>query len=153
VTLTPSITLTPSDTPTPTLDITLTLIQATLLRDFQTATTAACGFNYTIVQQDPPDGGDQVANSDYERKITLRNTGTCAWERNSALIFVSGENFNAGARILIRDRVDVGEETVIDFKGRTPAAHDLVSGTWELRTPGNIRIGQPIIIRIKVFGG
>ena len=153
VTYTPSITLTPSDTPTATLDITLTLIQATLLRDFQTATTAACDFNYTIVKQEPPDGGDQVANSDYERQITLRNTGTCAWERNTALMFISGENFNAGARIIIRDRVAVGDETVIDFKGHTPAAHDPLSGTWELRTPGNMRIGQPIVISIRVFGG
>ncbi|MEO8395658.1 MAG: hypothetical protein ABI700_21865, partial [Chloroflexota bacterium] len=70
-----------------------------------------------------------------------------------ALMFISGENFNAGARIIIRDRVDVGEETVLDFKGHTPSAHDPLSGTWELRTPGNLRIGQPIIISIRVFGG
>ena len=153
ITYTPSITLTPSTTPTATLDITLTLIQATLLRDFQTATINACDFNYTIVSQDPPDGGDQVANSDYEREITLRNIGSCAWERNTALMFVSGENFNAGARIIIRDRVGVGDETVLDFKGHTPTAHDTLTGTWELRTPGNIRIGQPITIKIRVFGG
>ncbi len=149
----PSSTPTPSITLTPTLDITLTLIQATLLSDFQTATINACDFNYTIVQQDPPDASYVATNKDYERQITLRNTGSCPWERNSALMFVSGENFNAGARIIIRDRVDVGEDIVLIFKGRTPAAGGLLSGQWELRTPGNIRIGQPLYISINVFEG
>jgi serine/threonine protein kinase len=152
-TLRPTNTPTPSITLTPTLDITLTLIQATLLSDFQTATINACDFNYTIVQQDPPDAGYVATNKDYERKITLRNTGSCPWERNSALMFVSGENFNAGARIIIRDRVDVGEDVTLIFKGRTPNAGGLLSGQWELRTPGNIRIGQPLFISINVFEG
>jgi hypothetical protein len=68
-------------------------------------------------------------------------------------MFVSGENFNAGARIIIRDRVGVGDEVTVVFTGRTPAASEMLSGTWELRTPGNIRIGQPIVISINVFGG
>ncbi len=153
-TLTPSITPTPSITLTPTLDITLTLIQATLLADFQTATINACDFNYTIVAQDPEDGTFVVTNHAYERKITLRNTGTCAWERNSALMFVSGENFNAGPRIIIQERVNVGEEKVIDFVGKTPATGGRpLTGIWELRTPGNIRIGQPLEININVFEG
>lgn len=152
-TLPPTITLTPSITPTATLDITLTLIQATLISDFQTATVNACDFNYTIVSQAPPDGEFVAANSNYQREIVLRNTGTCAWERNTALMFVSGENFNAGARIIIRDRVGVGDEVTVVFTGRTPAASEMLSGTWELRTPGNIRIGQPIVISINVFGG
>lgn len=152
-TLPPTITLTPSITPTATLDITLTLIQATLISDFQTATVNACDFNYTIVSQTPPDGDFVAANRNYQREIVLRNTGSCAWERNTALMFVSGENFNAGARIIIRDRVGVGDEVTVVFTGRTPAASEMLSGTWELRTPGNIRIGQPIVISINVFGG
>jgi serine/threonine-protein kinase len=152
-TFTPSITPTPTTTLTPTLDITLTLIQATLLADFQTATINACDFNYEIVSQIPADGAPFAANQDYTRVITLRNTGSCAWERNSALMFVSGENFNAGARIILRDRVNVGDEVALTFAGHTPVAHVPLSGTWELRTPGNIRIGRPITISISVFGG
>lgn len=152
-TFTPSITPTPTTTLTPTLDITLTLIQATLLADFQTATINACDFNYEIVSQDPEDGAPFAANQNYTRAITLRNTGSCAWERNSALMFISGENFNAGARIILRDRVNVGDEVTLTFTGHTPLAHEKLSGTWELRTPGNIRIGQPITISIDVFGG
>jgi hypothetical protein len=132
----------------------LTLIQATLLADFQTATINACDFNYTIVTQEPEDGTFVVTNHPYERLITLRNTGTCAWERNSALMFVSGENFNAGPRIIIQERVNVGEEKVIDFVGKTPATGGRpLTGIWELRTPGNIRIGQPLAININVFEG
>jgi serine/threonine-protein kinase len=152
-TSTPTVTPTPSITLTPTLDITLTLIQATLLSDFQTATINACDFNYTIVEQDPPDADYFATNRDYERLIILRNTGNCPWERNSALMFVSGENFNAGPRIIIRERVNVGATVTLTFTGRTPVTGGLLSGMWELRTPGNIRIGQPIFISINVFEG
>jgi hypothetical protein len=89
-TLRPTITLTPSITPTATLDITLTLIQATLISDFQTATVNACDFNYTIVSQDPADEDYAAANSSYEREITLRNIGSCAWERNTISVNVFG---------------------------------------------------------------
>lgn len=152
-TFTPSITPTPSITLTPTPNITQTLQQATLFFDFQTATYAACDFNYEILSQDPPDADFYPANRSYTRTITLRNTGECAWERNTGLYFVSGENFDAEPRILIRDRVGVSEEVTITFQGRTPQTLDMLTGVWELRTPGQILIGEQIFISINVFEG
>jgi serine/threonine-protein kinase len=155
LTPTPTITLTPSVTPTATQDITATFLAATNIAFIQTATTEACDFNYEIVEQTPPDGDFWQANQPYQREIRLRNTGTCAWERNTVLAFVvgSGEAFDAGSLIRIRNRVDVGDETVIEFVGRTPPTGGEVSGTWELRTPGNLLIGAPIVITVRVFEG
>jgi serine/threonine protein kinase len=158
-TYTPSVTLTPSRTPSPTItltpspDVTLTLIQATLLMDMQTATMAACDFDYRVVSQTPAEGDFFQTNRAYTREITLLNTGTCPWERNSALAFVSGENFNFGPRVLIRDRINVGENVVITLSGRTPTTGGLLTGVWELRTPGQIPIGDPLQISINVFEG
>jgi serine/threonine protein kinase len=162
-TLTPTATFTPSDTPTPTdtptitntplpptPDITQTLLFATQVFEFQTATVAACDFDYAIVEQSPPDGDFFVANREYRREITLLNTGTCAWERNTSLVWVRGEDFNA-ERVFIRERVNPGAEVVLLFVGQTPPTGGMRSGTWELRTPGQILIGRPIQISVSVF--
>jgi serine/threonine-protein kinase len=156
-TRTPIATATPSATPTitntpppPTPDITQTLLFATQVFEFQTATVAACDFDYAIVEQVPPDGDFFPANREYQREITLLNTGTCAWERNTSLVWVSGEDFNA-ERIFIRERVNPGADVVLTFIGSTPTTGGMRSGTWELRTPGQILIGKPLQISVSVF--
>jgi serine/threonine protein kinase len=151
---TPSRTPSPTITPTPTVNITLTLIQATLVAEQQTATIRACKYDYEILEQEPLDGEDGgffASNQPYERVITLENTGNCPWERNTALTFISGEDFTAGPRILIREFVDVGDSVEIQFVGQTPTAGGLPTGTWELRTPGQILIGDPLQISVRVF--
>jgi len=149
-TRTPTITLTPTTTLTPTPDLTQTLIQATIVLEIQTATIAACDFDFAIIEQVPADGDYYRANSPYERQIRLLNTGTCPWERNTSLVFVEGEDFDA-QRIFLRERVNPGSETTIVFSGRTPQTGGLRSGVWELRTPGQILIGQPLVISIFAF--
>jgi serine/threonine-protein kinase len=153
-TWTPTITLTPSVTFTATADVTLTLFQSTVVAQIQTATVAACDYNYEVVEQDPDEDLQVRAGTPYHRVITLRNTGTCYWERNTALVHVEGESFDAGPVILIRERVDVDEEYELVFEGSTPSAGGgLLTGMWELRTPGQIRIGEPLPINVRVFGG
>lgn len=162
LTFTPSVTPTPSITLTPTFDVTLTLLQATLFWEQQTATIATCDYDYRIIEQNPADGDFFLAGREYVREITLQNTGTCAWERNTALVFVSGESFNATPPyFFIRERVIVGDTTMIQFVGETPPAacrqdNQVVMcvGVWELRTPGQILIGnQPVRIRVNVYEG
>jgi hypothetical protein len=123
----------------------------------QTATAAACEYTYAIVQQTPEDGmagGPFRADTAYERQITFTNTGTCAWEPNTALTFLVGENFNVGPRIFIRERVEPGAEVVLIFQSHLPSigSETPLSGTWELRTPGQIPIGEPLTISIRVYG-
>lgn len=152
--LTPTQTLTPSPTLTPTIDVTLTLLQATQFFEQQTATIAACDFDYAVVDQNPRDGDFFIAGRDYTRTIRLLNVGTCPWERNTALVYISGQDFGAPPFIFIRDRVNVGEEVTVEFAGRTPRNQlGLLSGVWELRTPGQLPIGEPLTISIQVYGG
>ena len=131
----------------------MTLIVATQFYEYQTATIAACDFDYAISDQQPPDGDFFRANQPYQRVITFVNTGTCPWERNTSLVYISGEDFDAGARIFIRERVNVGEDAAVTFAGRTPRTGALYTGIWELRTPGQILIGTPLTISVQVFEG
>jgi len=128
-----------------------------------TATFAACEFDYAIIDQVPADGeegGFITTNTAYERTINLLNTGTCDWERNTSLTFItgSGEDFDAGPRIFIREVVPIGSEVDLVFQGRTPAAGGFENGrnvpwvgSWQLYTPGQITIGEPIDISVLVY--
>jgi len=113
-----------------------------------------CDYDYAIVEQQPRDGDFFMAGRDYTRAITLLNIGTCPWERNTALVFITGEDFGAPSFIFIRNRVNVGEEVTILFEGRTPTNRlGLLNGVWELRTPGQLLIGESLTISVQVFGG
>lgn len=149
-TLTPTPTETPTITLTPTPDLTQTLVAATQFWEMQTVTTAACDFKYQIVDQTPIDSDYYTANTDYERAITLLNTGNCAWERNTAFVFIRDEDFDARP-IFLRERVNPSEDIVLCFQGKTPRTGGIHRGIWELRTPGQIRIGEPLIISVNVF--
>lgn len=163
---TPTPTVTPTFTPslTPTPDLTQTIVQATVVAANMTATTSACTFDYAII---PPERGSAQyryypaysggiepvfleTETSFVFEIILLNTGSCAWERNTSLTFIAGEAFNAGPRIFLRDRVEVGAEATLRFEGTTPMRGQggPRSGTWELRTPGQIRIGAPFTIAI-----
>jgi hypothetical protein len=163
---TETLTLTPAPTITPTPTVltatpTLTPNATQTLALQRTATFAACTFDYGVIDQTPPDGDDGpfvTVNTPYERVITLINTGTCDWERNVSLTFVEGESFNAGPRIFIREPVAVGEEVQLVFQGDTPSRGQVeggevvpVEGTWQLRTPGQIPIGDPLIVSVLVY--
>lgn len=150
-TSTPTATATPTASAIPLLDVTQTLVQATQIVENRLATQRACDYNYRIIDQVPADGEFFPTNSLYVREITLRNTGTCTWERNTSLNFVSGESFSAGPRIFLRDPVEVGHEAILRFEGRTPIRGGNLTGRWELRTPDLIQIGPPIDISIFAY--
>ncbi|GAB4574007.1 MAG: hypothetical protein Kow0077_18400 [Anaerolineae bacterium] len=170
-TRTPSPTPTPSATSTltPTPDITATLVRSTEIAAAMTATIAACDYNYAVIRPDPGDPQLQFypayTNSDdpvyiktetrFDIEITLLNTGNCAWERNTSLTWLEGESFNAGPRIFIREPVAVGEEVTITFSGTTPprGRGGAREGIWELRTPGQLPIGEPLTISIFAYDG
>ncbi|HEX2621438.1 MAG TPA: protein kinase [Phototrophicaceae bacterium] len=149
-TWTPKASLTVAATETPTANMTMTVAAE------RTATTTACNFDYAIVEQVPPDGkegGFFRINEPYSREIRLLNTGSCTWERLTSMTFLSGEDFSAGPRIFIEQPVEPADEVTVTFSGVLPpkGSVDPISGIWELRTPGQIRIGEPMVISVMVF--
>ncbi|MEO8608840.1 MAG: protein kinase, partial [Chloroflexota bacterium] len=152
VTPTPSLTFTPTITATSTANATATFAVLTQAAVNATGTTQACSFAYEIKSQEPPDGAQIPVNTAYERVITLFNSGTCAWEPNTNLRFVEGEDFNAGPTIFIDKRVEVGDTYELHFVGKTPSRNGNKSGKWQLRTPGGLPIGEPITITLQVYG-
>ena len=152
LTSTPTITPTPSPTnspiPSATPNFTLTIAVA------QTATISACVFDYAIVEQDPLDGeegGFYATETQYTRSITLLNIGSCEWGPNTSLTFIDGNNLNIGPRVFIRETVSPASEYVLVIETTLPSRGGLLESTWQLRTPGQIPIGEPLEINVQVF--
>jgi len=161
LTATATVTLTPTITPTPELDVTGTWVALTQVATSQAATQAACNWNYaaeitgTYSKYNPGDLYLIPVSQEFTLVITLTNLSNCDWNRNTALIYSSGEDFDAGRVVFFDDRETVvrpGEEAVITFEGRTPAKGGTITGTWILQTPGQNRIDPPLDITIRVFG-
>lgn len=148
---------TPSITPTPSPDVTQTFAALTVIAAQATQTTAACTFDYAIIEQIPPNADFVPTNEDFTIELTLLNTGSCAWERNTSLVFVSrgnnvatNEDFDI-QRTFIRQQVNPGDEFTLVLEARTPGTGGLRSGLWQLRTPGQIDIGDVFEISIFAF--
>lgn len=140
---------------------------ATRVAANMTATVRACTYDYAIIQPDEDSeqfkyysaympGSEPVyikTETEFSIEITLLNTGDCPWERNTSLTWLEGESFNAGPRLFIRDRVEIGQEVTIVFSGTTPqrGRGGPRTGMWELRTPGQLPIGEPLTISIFAF--
>lgn len=159
LTRTPTLTLTPSPTWTasPTRSVTSTPtpnLTATVAAQ-RTATTAACRFDYAIIEQRPEDGvegGYFRVEETYRREIDLLNTGSCAWEPNTSLIWLEGESFNV-TRVFLREQVEPGQEVTLVFEGTLPRAGQFEPYTslWRLLTPGQVPIGEPLEISVLVY--
>jgi serine/threonine protein kinase len=151
-TRTPTATLTPSVTPTSTATPNATQTAGVE----QTRTTEACEFDYAIISEDEQGGNSDSyfpTNSPYRNSIRIQNTGNCGWEALASLEFVEGENLRAN-RFTILEEVPVGEDTIIEFEGTTPTrggGTEPVSGTWQLKTKGQLPIGEPFKISVLVF--
>lgn len=145
-TLTPS--TTPTNTPTPNATQTAAIER--------TATTAACVFDYAIISREDIGGtadGFFRVNSPYRTHIRIQNTGTCPWEGLASLEFVDGENFRA-SRFTILPSVEVGDDYTLEFEGITPSAgagDEIITGRWQLKTKGQLPIGDPLTIGAKVY--
>lgn len=165
-TLTPTATLTPSPTFTPSPNAAQTAMAATQISIDKTATARACVWDYAIkdmqteqTYQKNAEGFDIVpANSTYKLIITFVNTGTCSWGANTSLVYVDGADLDAERFNFFRDReslgeIAVGSEAVLEFVAKAPAKGDSYSGRWQLKTPGQLSIGEPITISIQSFEG
>jgi hypothetical protein len=85
--------------------------------------------------------------------LTLRNTGGCAWDVNSSLRYREGEFFDSEQIIRLDRRVAPLDTYEITFSGRAPRENGRVTGLWDFRTSGDLRIGrEPIAFSVTVFG-
>ena len=99
-----------------------------------------------------PDAAPAGAGTSVERTWRVRNSGTCEWTTEYALVPVEGDSFGL-ATIPLAAQVAPGGETDLRLVLTAPVAPGLYSGGWALRSPNGAQLGagsRPLRVRINV---
>lgn len=128
----PTSTIAPSATPMPTATkIVLPTITATPI----------CDQASFISDVSIPDGTVIPAGTTFVKTWRLKNTGTCAWTIDYAVVFVSGDAMNAPAAINLPDGVMPGDTVDISVTLTAPDKIDHFRGYFKLRNKSGVLFG------------
>ncbi len=153
----PSATLTPSptmtETATPTLQVTSSQATATLAPVVGGGGSGATGCNNSAYVSDVtiPDNQQIAPGTTFTKTWKVQNTGTCAWNANYKLIFVSGEAMG-GVTTSINQTVNPGTSADVSVTLTAPATPKTYIGYWKLATEAGQAFGSSIYVQIVVTG-
>jgi uncharacterized protein YkwD len=153
-------------TPPPPLFVTSTLPALPTAIPTQTATPVAVPTlprpanckDAAVLMQDVtiPDGTRFQPGETFTKTWRLRNTGTCPWDRNYQLVFVSGERMGAPDFVPV-PVTGTQEDADISVGLAAPSANGTYTGIYELRNgeeqPVPIGIGKTVWVKIVVGNG
>ena len=133
--------------PTPTLSLsgpTLTPIVVntfTPVPPLATQPVARCDAASFVSDVTYPDGTNVPLGSDFTKIWRLKNVGTCTWSTSYALVFVSGERFDAPNAVSIPTNVGPGQTVDLAVNMTAPNRSDHYRGYWKLRNSSNALFG------------
>jgi hypothetical protein len=99
-----------------------------------------------------------AAGQAFTKVWTLENTGTCRWEKDYKLVFVSGEQMGGAASTTLPEKVPFGGTLDISINLTAPAAAGTYRGDWMLEDAAGNRFGlgaegdKTFWVQIKVEG-
>jgi len=88
-----------------------------------------------------PDGTNVALGGSFTKIWRLKNTGTCTWTTSYALVFVSGERFNAASAVSIPTNVGPGQTVDLAVNMTAPNQTGRYRGFWKLRNASNVLFG------------
>jgi hypothetical protein len=94
-----------------------------------------------LVGEDPPDGKIFRPGEYFWKTWTLKNTGTCTWNRSYSLIFWSGDLLGGLTSYPLDDEVSPNETKSISIYLKTPDNVGSFTGYWRLQSPWNANFG------------
>lgn len=158
----PTIAVDNTSTPEPTEIITATLfptIQSTVTMtstpytyyyDYYTA-TMACD-DATLISETLDDGTEIYPEDYFTQTWKLYNSGSCTWDDDYSIIFVSGDNMD-GEDKEIGSEVDPGEYIKITIGFYAPDDEDDYTGYWQLENDDGDQFGDLCDVSIEVDDG
>lgn len=153
----PSATLTPSPTGTgtvtPTLQATNTPAATLPPVSGGGGGSGAVGCNNSAYVSDVtiPDDQQIAPGTTFTKTWRVQNTGSCAWNANYKLIFISGEAMG-GVTTPINQTVNPGASADVSVTLTAPSAPKTYVGYWKLATDGGQAFGGSIYVQIVVTG-
>jgi len=141
-------------TVTPTLATTITQAAATLPPvSGGGGDSGAVGCNNSAYVSDVtiPDNQQIAPGTTFTKTWKVQNTGTCAWNTNYKLIFISGDALG-GVTTAINQTVNPGASADVSITLTAPSTSKTYIGYWKLATDGGQAFGGSIYVQIVVTG-
>ena len=96
-----------------------------------------------------PDNTEMAPGTKFVKTWRVRNSGTCAWEEGTQLVFSSNERLNGPSAVNVPP-VAPGSSTDISVELTAPDAPGTYRSTWQLQSPDGVRFGAQIYVQIVV---
>ncbi|HSJ90174.1 MAG TPA: NBR1-Ig-like domain-containing protein [Anaerolineales bacterium] len=88
-----------------------------------------------------PDGSVVALGGSFTKIWRVKNIGTCTWNTSYAVVFVSGERFDAANSVALPGTVRPGESVDIPVNLTAPTRGGSYVGYWKLRNPSGALFG------------
>jgi hypothetical protein len=96
-----------------------------------------------------PDGTVMTLGAGFVKTWRVRNSGTCDWDAGFQLVFVSGNQMNGPASVLL-PAVAAGSQTDISVNLMAPNSYGTHKGTWRIRSLDGEVFGTNLTVLIEV---
>ena len=120
------------DVPTATLPPT-TGVQPTMPSNtLPTSTPQACNQAYFVTETIPDDTKFNPGEG-FTKTWTFQNIGTCTWNTNYKLVFVSGDAMDGPQSVNLPNNVAPDQQVTVSVDLKTPATEGTYTGYWTLK--------------------
>jgi hypothetical protein len=113
-----------------------------------TATPKPCN-QAIFISETVLDGTKFQAGESFAKSWRLQNTGTCTWNPNYKLVFVSGDQMSGSESIKLGQYVEPGEKVDLLVNLKAPSKSGLYTGYWALRSDEGGNFAQ-VFVTINV---
>lgn len=117
------------------------LVVPTSTPAYSTPTPVPCYSVQFISDVTIPDGSEFAPGEAFTKTWRLKNNGSCTWQSNTQLIFVSGNAMTGLAAKDIGFTVAPGQTGDISIALKAPDGSGVYEGFYQLRSPDGVRFG------------
>jgi len=113
-----------------------------------------CTVSAQLVSENPPDNTLFKPGEYFWKTWSLKNTGTCTWDKTYNLIFTNGELMGGLTSYPLPEVVAPGETKDISIYLKAPDTEGTFTGYWLIQTPWNEYFGvfgnEPFYVQVVV---
>ncbi len=113
------------------------------------ATAASCDNSAFVIDVTIPDNTVMTPGQTFVKTWAMQNTGTCTWNTNYKLAFVSGDAMS-GTNTAMTGSVAPGQQTNISVNLTAPAQSGSFKGYWRMTNANGVSFGDSPWVLITV---
>jgi len=99
---------------------------------FPTSTALPCN-RAVLISEDPLDDKSYNAGATFTKTWTFKNVGTCTWNTNYKLVFISGNAMGGAASKNLTSSIAPGQSVTLSVNLTAPSSSGTYKGVWNLQ--------------------